>query len=263
MADEEEKQVNKNLRLESQTIYKIITREGNEELSRPLSSLAWSGMAAGLCICFSVFTMAYLMMYLPEGKPYILIEKMGYVAGFMIVIMARLQLFTENTITVILPLLDKPSMRNLSKTLKLWGVVFGTNLLGTFMIAFILTHFDMVQGEYFNTLIDVSMHAVDKDFWEIFFLGIPAGFLIAVMVWMLPSAKHSQFLIVFTMIYLIALGDFSHVVAGSFEAFFVAFTGDISWIHCVMYILGAGLGNILGGSGIFTMLAYAQVKDEI
>lgn len=263
MATHEEQQVRKKARLQSQTIYEIIAREGNEELARPLSSLGWSGVAAGICICFSIFTQAFLTKYLPDGDGYILIEKMGYVAGFLIVVLGRLQLFTEHTITVILPLLDKLNMRNFNKTLKLWGVVFGANMLGTFLVAFALTHMSLPSADYMGILTDISMHAVDKPFMEVFLMGIPAGFLIAVMVWMMPSAKGSEFLIIFTMIYLIALGDFSHVVAGSFEAFFVAFTGDISWMAAVTYILGAGLGNILGGTGIFTLLAYAQVKDEI
>ena len=263
MSSHEEKQVEKKVRLQSQTIYGIIAREGNEELARPLSSLAWSGVAAGICICFSIFTQAFLTKYLPEGGGFVLIEKMGYVAGFLIVVLARLQLFTEHTITVILPLLDKLSWRNLNKTLKLWGVVFAANMVGTFLIAFILTHMELPSESYMTILTDISMHAVDKPFAEVFIMGIPAGFLITVMVWMMPSAKGAEFLVIFFMIYLIALGDFSHVVAGSFEAFFVAFTGDISWQAALMYILGAGLGNILGGTGIFTLLAYAQVKNEI
>ncbi len=263
MSSHEEQQVKTKVRLQSQTIYEIIALEGNDELARPLSSLAWSGVAAGICICFSIFTQAFLTQYLPEGDSFLLIEKMGYVAGFLIVVLGRLQLFTEHTITVILPLLDKLSIRNFNRTLKLWAVVFAANMTGTFLIAFMLTHMQLPSHDYMAILSDISMHAVDKPFMSVFLMGIPAGFLIAVMVWMMPSAKGAEFLVIFFMIYLIALGDFSHVVAGSFEAFFVAFTGDLPWNDALRYILAAGLGNILGGTGIFTLLAYAQVKDEI
>ena len=258
-----DKHIEKNLRLPSISIYGIIAKEGNEELSRPLSALAWSGYAAGICICFSVFTLAYLKMYLPHGGGWDLITKFGYVAGFLIVITARLQLFTENTITVILPLLDKLSWRNISRTFKLWGVVFAANMAGTFTIALMLTQFDLVGTGYHDKLVEVSMRAVDHTFAHAFVTGIPAGFLIAVMVWMLPSAKFSAPFIITVMIYLIALGDYSHVVAGSFEAFYVALDGALPWANALGYIAAAGLGNILGGTGIFTLLVYAQVKDEI
>jgi formate/nitrite transporter FocA (FNT family) len=257
-----EKTLEKKSRLSSPTIYEIISREGIEELSRPLSSLGWSAVAAGVCICFSVFTMAYFNMHLPDDS-HTLLKKFGYTAGFLIVILARLQLFTENTITVILPLLDKLTQRNFIRTLKLWAVVFLGNLAGTFAVAAVLTEYVHLGPDFYQALVDVSMHAVDHDFMEVFLRGIPAGFLIAVMVWMMPSAKGSEFFVIAFMIYLIALGDYSHVVAGSFEAFFVMFTGDISIMHAVKYIIAAGLGNILGGTGIFTLMAYAQVKDEI
>lgn len=258
-----EKQVQKKTRLASQTIYEIISREGVEELSRPLSSLAWSGYAAGICICFSVFTMAHLHHYLPGEDGWVLLKKLGYVTGFLIVIMARLQLFTENTITVILPLLDKWSGRNIIRTLKLWGVVFLTNMAGTLSVAVMVLYLYGPTEEYLHALTEISHHAVDQDFGRVFLAGIPAGFLIAVLVWMMPSAKGSEFLLITLMIFLISLGDYSHVVAGSFEAFFLLLSGGTSLGGALSYILAAGLGNILGGTGVFTLLAYAQVKDEI
>lgn len=261
---DKEIQVNKKSRLAPQTIYEIISKEGNEELSRPLSSLGWSGLAAGICICFSVFAQAQLEHYLHDGENHFaLISKMGYTFGFLIVVLGRLQLFTENTITVILPLLDKMSMRNINRTFKLWAVIFATNLLGTLLIATMLTKLNMASPEQLDPLIRISLHAVDHGFWEVFVKGIPAGFLIAVMVWMMPSVKGSEPIIIFLMIYLIALGDYSHVIAGSFEAFLLMLTGTINIQAGLSYILAAGLGNIVGGTGIFTLLAYAQIKDEI
>lgn len=261
--DDVEKQVKNKSRLASQTIYEIISREGAEELSRPMSSLAWSGYAAGICICFSVFTMAHLYQSLPHDAASMLLIKLGYVVGFLIVITARLQLFTENTITVILPLLDKLSARNIGRTLKLWGVVFATNMLGTFSVAAMIILTKDLSTPYVEALFSVSRHAVEQPIIDIFLNGIPAGFLIAVLVWMMPSAKGSEFVLITVMIFLIALGDYSHVIAGSFEAFLLMLSGNVAISDALAYIGAAGLGNILGGSGVFTLLAYAQVKDEI
>lgn len=163
-----EKQVQKKARLASQTIYEIISREGVEELSRPLSSLAWSGYAAGICICFSVLTMAHLQHFLPGDDNYILLKKLGYVAGFLIVIMARLQLFTENTITVILPLLDKWSGRNIMRTLRLWGIVFATNMAGTLSVAWMVLYLPELEPGYLKAITDISQHAVANGFYDTF-----------------------------------------------------------------------------------------------
>lgn len=246
-------------RLASPTIYEIISNEGKEELARPGISLGWSGFAAGLGISFSLLAQGYLA----DGGAHDLIIKAGYIFGFLIVVMSRLQLFTENTITVILPILEQKTAKSVQKTARLWGIVFATNLLGTFAVAASVAWFHLGGGEYADILRGISMHAVDKSLWEVFFMGIPAGFLIAAMVWMMPSADKQKFFVISAMIYLIALGDFSHVVVGSCEAFLVMLTGDITALHAAGYIFAAGLGNIIGGAGLFALLAYGQVHQEI
>ena len=255
--------VNEKLRLPSAVVYEIISREGVAELSRKLDALAWSGLAAGFCISFSMLAEAYFKMYLPETPYKPLIENIGYTFGFIIVIMARLQLFTENTITVMLPVFEKPAMRNVIKTLRLWAVVFASNLVGTFIVALLLTKFSFANTEQLDAVIEVSRHAIHRDTWDVFIQGIPAGFLIAALVWMMPSSESNEFFVIFLMTYLIAVGDFTHVVAGSAEAFVLMLSNDISIGGAFGYIFSAGMGNIIGGTGLFALLAYAQVKDEI
>ena len=259
----QKERVNEKLRLHSATIYEIVSREGSSELSRKLSALGWSGLAAGFAISFSMLAEAYFKMYLPETQYKPLIENMGYTFGFIIVIMARLQLFTENTITVMLPVFENPAKRNIVRTLKLWGVVFATNITGTFIVALLVTKFNFASTELLAAIIDLCKHAIHRDFMEVFIMGIPAGFLIAALVWMLPSSESNEFFVIFLMIYLIALGDFTHVVAGSAEAFVLLLTGDATAVESFGYIAFAGAGNIIGGTGLFALLAYAQVKDEI
>jgi len=87
--------------------------------------------------------------------------------------------------------------------------------------------------------------------------------LIAAMMWMMPTAHGSEFFVLFAMIYLIALGNFAHVVAGSAEAFLLVLTGDAGIGAAIQFILSAGIGNIIGGTGLFALLAYAQVQSEL
>jgi len=258
-----DKQVESRLRLTSPTIYEIISTEGQEELSRPFSSLGWSGLVAGLCISFCLLAEGYLRLHLPEGQNNFLIENIGYTFGFIIVITARLQLFTENTITVILPLLERKIMKNFIRTAKLWAVVFASNLCGTLLVAVLIAFAGFATADQLAVFIEISEHAVIGDPMDIFIRGIPAGFIIATLVWMMPSAKGMEIFVIFLMTYLIAIGDFTHVVAGSCEAFLLALTHHASWGDAITYIGMAGLGNIIGGSALFSVLAYAQVKDEM
>ena len=256
--------IDEKLRLPSLTIYEIISIEGEEELSRSLSGLGWSGLVAGLCISFSLFCEGYIKHNLPPGGNYFLLENLGYTFGFVIVIIGRLQLFTENTITVVLPLFKKWTSRNVIRTLKLWVVVLMTNFVGTFIAALLVTQFDFVSPELLSVFIDISKHAVDQDLGHVFQIAIPAGFLIACLVWMLPSAHGGgEFWVIIMMTYIIAIGDFAHIVAGSVEAFLLMIVGDITIMHGLGFLVAACAGNIIGGTCLFALLAYNQVKKKV
>ena len=94
--------------------------------------------------------------------------------------------------------------------------------------------------------------------------GIPAGFLVAAIVWIMPSAEYAGFWVIVIVTYVIALGRFTHVVAGSNEAFLLILNGDIT-VQTGLFglLLPTLLGNIIGGTGLFAMLAHRQVREEI
>lgn len=258
-----EETIEDNLRLGSPAVYGIISAEGQEELARPFQSLAWSAVVAGICISFSLFCEGFIKLHVPTGGNYFLLENLGYTVGFLIVIIGRFQLFTENTITVILPLLERFSLYRFWQTMKLWGVVLAFNMLGTFLVALLIKSFPFFSAEQMGAFIDVSKHAIEHDLTDIFFMAIPAGFLIAALVWMLSSAEGSHFWIILIMTYVIAIGDFAHIVAGSGEAFLLMLGNDIALSQGLGYLVMACLGNIIGGTGLFALMAYAQVKQEI
>jgi formate/nitrite transporter FocA (FNT family) len=95
-------------------------------------------------------------------------------------------------------------------------------------------------------------------------MAMPAGFLVASIAWILPNARGSEFWVITLITYVIALGGFSHVVAGTGEAWLLMLTGSTSFFEAVGgFILPALLGNIIGGTGLFAVLAHGQVHYEI
>ena len=251
------------LRLSSPGIYELVAVEGKEEFARPYQSLAWSAFVAGICINFSIFCEGFIKLHVPQSGDYFLLENLGYTIGFIIVIMGRFQLFTENTITVILPLLERFSYFKFIRTMKLWAIVLIFNMIGTFLIAMLISNFPFFSPEQMAVFIDISKHAVEKDLFTIFITAIPAGFLIATLVWMLPSAQGSKFWVILLMTYVIAIGDFAHIIAGSGEVFLLFFAQETSIAQGIGYLIMAALGNIIGGTGLFAVMAYAQVREEI
>ena len=251
-------------RLEAKTVYEIVQHEGEKEMRRPVKSLWWSGFAAGLAISTSLVAQGMLHVTVPEGGWRLPLESFGYCIGFMIVVLGRMQLFTENTITPVLPIMANFSTRSLVVMLRLWAVVLAANLAGTFTAMVFVKVVGVATREQLTAFYEISRHAIlSKSALETLLLAIPAGFYVAVMVWMLPSSKGFEVWVII-MTYLIAIGGFAHVIAGSAEAFLLLLDGQVGVLRAFAgYLLPALVGNIIGGTALFSLLAYAQVREEI
>lgn len=262
---DEERQAEEYANVPSSVIFEAIRREGDHELSRPTSALWWSGVAAGLAISTSVLAKGFLASVLPHADWAAGITNLGYTVGFLLVILGRMQLFTENTITPILPLFFAPTRAKFVRIVQLWALVFAANLVGCLAAAVVLVHGHILPEARFDGILTISRHYAEASAFEHFAWGIPAGFLIAALVWILPRMESAgEVLMIVIVTYIIGLGGMSHVVAGSTELFVLVVKGELG-IAPALYggILPAFVGNVLGGTGIFAALTYAQVREEI
>ncbi|MEO8937422.1 MAG: formate/nitrite transporter family protein [Burkholderiaceae bacterium] len=245
-------------------LFEIIRRNGQEELERPLQSLWWSGMVAGLSIGFSVLTPAMLQRYLPQGGWSPIISMLGYSVGFVIVILSRQQLFTENVITAVVPVMAKSHLRNLLLMLRLWAVVLIANVVGAALFAVFLRHSGAIEPELAKAIHEVCAHLADSVPMETMPRAMVSGFLIASLVWILAGIEGSGLAIIVLMTYLIALGGFDHVVAGTVEAAYLVLDGSMRFGDAVTrFFLPTLVGNVVGGTVVFTLLAYGQIRGEL
>jgi formate/nitrite transporter FocA (FNT family) len=104
---------------------------------------------------------------------------------------------------------------------------------------------------------------MENDTGQMFAKGIISGWMIATMVWMIPSMENAKMWIIVLITYLMALGDFTHIVVGSAEVSYLVFAGQLSWEDFWMVFAAPTLaGNIIGGSFIFALISHAQVRSE-
>lgn len=258
-----EREANEVVRLRVPVVYTAIEHEGRDELARSAFSLIWSGIAAGLGIFLSVVATGALAAHLPGGMANPLVH-LGYTLGFLVVIQGRLQLFTENTITAVIPILSGEVNRPFRALTKLWSLVFFANLVGVFLAASGSLYAGIFPETTLKGMMMVSQYYIERDALAFFAQGIPAGFVVAALVWMMPSARGSEFWMIVAMTYLISLAGMTHVIAGSGETFMMLLLGEISlYDSLVISILPTLIGNIIGGTALFTLLAYGQVKEEL
>ena len=260
LAEAEQKRVEERVAPRAAVVYETIRREGEDELTRPLAALAWSGIAAGLSMGFSMVAEGLLRSHLPDAEWRPLVVKLGYSVGFLIVVLGRQQLFTENTLTAILPLLARKNLSTLGRVASLWAVVLATNLIGALVFAWVAGNTSVFGPDMQRAFTEIGRDALAVGAGNAVLRGIFAGWLIALMVWLMPTADGARVQIIIIITYVVGLAGFTHIIAGSIEVLYMVMTGAADWGTALGgYILPTLLGNILGGVSLVAVLNYAQV----
>lgn len=246
-------------------VYEVVSRTGLEELKRPVSSLFWSGVAGGLAIGFSVIGRAALESRLPSDALWTpLVGSIGYALGFVLVVLGRFQLFTEQTVTPVMPICRAPSIQSLTALARLWSIVLGANLLGAAVFALFLVTSGALTDTVLQGVESLAKHELSKTFLETASGAVGAGFLIAILVWLLANLRQGEMPVIFAVTWLIGAAGFAHVVAGSVEMFVLTLRGEAGLLEVAGgYILPALIGNVIGGTVLFTLIAYGQVVREL
>lgn len=257
-ADSEAKEVEQRSSPGGHIVYRAVKKEGEDELERSNAALAWSGLAAGLSMGFSLLSEGLLRSHLADTPWRPLVAKFGYCIGFLVVVLGRQQLFTENTLTVILPLLRKKDLRTFGNVVRLWAIVLAANLAGALVVAWVMGNTSVVAPNVHQAMKELGLASMNHGFGTLLLRGIFAGWLIALMVWLLPFAETARVAVIIIITYIVGIGEFSHSVAGSVDAFYLVMTGVKTFAQYFAYIGPILLGNIIGGSSIVAAIAHAE-----
>lgn len=245
-------------------VYEVIRAAGDEELHRPASGLFFSALAAGIGVCASLLGVATLRGHLPDAPWVELVAALGYTLGFVIVVLGNLQLFTEATVTAVLPVIADPRPINCLRLVRLWAIVLIGNLIGTFIVASMIAMQWIVDAQTLDGALEFAGHLTEYSFGALLVRGIPAGFLIASLAWILPNARQDALGVVVGITWLVSAGGFTHVVVGSAEAWLLLLAGRVGIDWALFgFIAPAFLGNVIGGSGLFALIAYGQVREQM
>ncbi|MGA8028037.1 MAG: formate/nitrite transporter family protein [Bryobacteraceae bacterium] len=241
-------------------VHEAIRRDGEEELNRTPSALAWSGLAAGLSMGFSLVAQALFRAYLPDRPWRPVIASLGYSLGYLIVIVGRQQLFTENTLTAIIPLLAKRDLQTLVRVAKLWSIVLAANLVGAHLFAWVVGNTPMFRPEVQAAMLSLGKQAAAVSFGAAILRGIFAGWLIAMIVWMLAAIDTGRIAVIVIVTYIVGLAGLTHIIAGSIDVLFLVMVGAKSWGAAAWgYMLPTLIGNSIGGVSLTAALNHAQV----
>ncbi|MEZ2352347.1 formate/nitrite transporter family protein [Caballeronia sp. RCC_10] len=245
-------------------IHEIVREEGEAAMERTFAALMWSALAAGLSMGFSFLVQSILESELPDTSWRSLIASFGYTIGFVFVILGRQQLFTESTLTAVLPVLTRRDLKTLGKTFRLWGIVLFFNLVGTVIFAGLLQIPGVFSPDVIESLAKVSRAPLSGEFGVTVVRAMFAGWLIALMVWLLPSARSARLLTILLVTYTVAVSKLSHVIAGSVESAYAVMTGAASVSeYFLVFLVPTFIGNVIGGVSLVAIVNHGAIAPEI
>ena len=252
---------NETSRLSAAEIFERVERGAEEELERPLHNLAMSAVSAGLAMGISGLGVAVLLHVLGHDRVGESLAYLAYPLGFLIVIIGRQQLFTENTLFPVALVLEQ--RRYLLRTASLWVVVLAGNILGTLLFALLATRTSAVTPGVTAELSRLGVEAGGQGFVTIFWTAVVGGWLIALVAWLVTASTDTvgQILIIVLVTYFVGVGHFAHSVAGSGEVLSAVLTRDLPLTSYGTWLAAAVLGNAAGGVIIVALFNYGQIHS--
>lgn len=240
-------------------IFERVQENARAELERTTGALAVSGTLGGFTMGLTGLSVAAVRALLPPGMVSEFIALLFYPVGFIAVIIGRAQLFTENTLyPVALVLSERRHIRN---TLRLWGTVFGANVLGAFAFGLLAARTTALQPKVADELTKLGMAALAVSNSNAFWSGVVGGWLIALVAWVV-SASHwtiGQVAMVWLLTFVVGAGGFAHCIATSGEILTVVCSGTAPASAYLRWLLFATAGNIFGGVMIVSLMNWGQV----
>ncbi|MDE1154524.1 MAG: formate/nitrite transporter family protein [Acidobacteriaceae bacterium] len=254
----------KNLeRPSAEEIYRQVARNAESELKRSSVSLCISGITGGMFMGLSALGVGLAMVLLSSSPHVFLFSRMFYPLGFIVVILGRSQLFTENTLyPVALVLAEKKEFWN---TLRLWVVVLPSNVLGALCFASLISLTPAVSRPIVDAVAQLGIAAATVSPSTIFWSGVMGGWIIATTAW-LVSGSHSitgSVMVIWLLTFVVGLGSFAHCIATSGEIITAVLLHQLPWTAYPHWLLFAVSGNICGGVLMVTLLEYGQSMVEL
>jgi formate/nitrite transporter FocA (FNT family) len=241
-------------------IYEQVSRNARHELDRAGLGLCISGLAGGITMGLTALSTSIVIAQLGQSEVSRFIADLLYPIGFIAVILGRAQLFTENTLYPVALMLAE--RRHGWRTLRLWAIVFPSNVLGAFLFALLAVRTGALRPEFVTAMTRMGVEAAEITTSHVFWSGVIGGWIIALVAW-LVSGSHSitgSVMLIWLLTFVVGLGGFAHCIATSGEILSAILDHQLAMSRYFAWLAPATLGNICGGVLLVTLLEYGQVK---
>ncbi len=242
--------------------------EGTRRLSRGAVGLLSTGLVGGVDVMLGVMALAVVSGALAVAAP----EQIAHVAGslvfgigFVLLVVGRSELFTENFLVPISAVLRR--RRGPASVLRLWALTMVGNLVGIFLLAFILTRAGLVPPEALEAAGSLADTFAERSFTSALLSAIVAGTAMTLMTWLTHAVERDTARIMVALLigFILAAPSLNHAVVSVGEMGFGLLAGTpttATWADLAQNLPVAVLGNLIGGLGFVTLMRVLQVRDE-
>lgn len=235
--------------------------EGIERYRKNNFSTFLSSFMAGLEIGFSFLLVVIVYSFFADRVDPAYIPKLAafvYPLGFILVVLGKSVLFTEQTSLLSLPVII--GNQKVKSLLVLWGIVIAGNLIGGYIIGAFFVWIGPALGIITHAGIEeLAVHSNHFSREVIFASAVIAGWLMALLSWIITSAQSvsSKIMVIYIVTFVIALSGLHHSIVGSIEVFAgLLVSHQVSLLDYVTFESTALVGNAIGGVVFVAILKY-------
>lgn len=257
----EEKSNNINNDNKYRDILSSVIHEGEKIFKLKNKAIFSSALIAGLEIGFSYFLVCTVYALAVGSLEVNVVTKLFavvYPVGFILVILGKSVLFTEQTSLLALPVLN--GQRSLFEMLRIWGLVIFGNITGGVLFTLFINGIGPGLNLFTtNTMEAVGTHVLNHKPWVLFLSAITAGWLMGLLTWLLNSTKYSltRIFIIILITGTIGFLGLHHSIVGNIEVFGAYINSNsITFWDYITFLLIALLGNGIGGSIVVGLFKY-------
>jgi magnesium-transporting ATPase (P-type)/formate/nitrite transporter FocA (FNT family) len=243
------------------------TAQAVEELRRPAAGLFISGLMAGSCIALSVLLIG-IFLTLTGNNVHQLVRPAwmahAYAAGFIVVILARMDLFTHyNTITIFPVLTGQARLRSLAR---LWVIVYIANLLGGAAFAVLSASIgpllEIIRPEVYA---DIALELVEHPWYVILGSAFLTGWLMGLLAWLLIESREiiSKVFFIWLIAGVIGFAHLHHSIVGALEIMLGMMGSNAIFLtHLGYFLLWTTMGNIAGGLFFAVLIRFSALLHK-
>ncbi|HET8594766.1 MAG TPA: formate/nitrite transporter family protein [Intrasporangium sp.] len=239
--------------------FERLVEEGRERLDRPLLPLLSTGLLGGVDV--GVGVLIYLVVEAETGNH--LLASLSFSIGFVALLLAKSELFTENFLVPVLSVVAKAG--TLAQLVRLWVITLAANLVGGFAMAWMIT---VALPDVHETAVKAGSHYAHLGIsWRSFFLAVLAGAVITLLTRMQHATENLGVRLVpaVLMSFVLVGAQLFHSVLDSLLMFAGLLTGDadygyLDWLRALGW---AAFGNLVGGLVLVTGIRLLRVPHRV